>query len=93
MVRVASALGLLGSVFIAWVANVWRWADCHTGSAPCDPGSALQLWIAIAGVLPFVVAVVLAARSRGRPWRWLSVGVALYLLWGLVAFVSLYDFG
>jgi len=92
-VRLAAVLGLLGALVIAWIASVWRWGDCHTGSADCDPGSAFQMWIAIAAILPFAVALVQASRSRGRPWRWLSLGVATCLLWGLVAFVALYDFG
>jgi len=90
---VAAALGLVASVAIALVSNIWRWADCHTESAPCGQGSLLQMYVAFADVLVFVVALVQAVRSRGRPWRWFWGGVAADLLWGLVGFLALYDFG
>ena len=82
---------IAGAILIKLLVNLaWPWLD--TGAAPAA-GSFLNQWVQSLLVIPpdvlttgnvaiglAVVVLLLTVSLKGRPWRWILLGLALYLL-------------
>jgi hypothetical protein len=78
-----ASLGLVGAscaVFFALVLAALTDAYCSDDCSTTP--SVLQLGIAIAGLVPALVALVQSVRERGRPWRWMLAAAFVYCVWG-----------
>jgi MFS superfamily sulfate permease-like transporter len=82
---VIAILTIIGAVLLIWAAAVIRAVDCGADSdSECSGKGLAQLLIAVAGGLPAFATLFESLRpGRGRPWRWLLVTAAVYIVWGV----------
>jgi uncharacterized protein (DUF983 family) len=81
-------LTFLGACFAAFVANVWRWADCCSESGlEASPGADAQFVVALVGIVPAFGTLVQSLRGRGRPWLWFYATAIVYAVWGVLVVV------
>jgi hypothetical protein len=76
--------GALVAALFGWI--VWA-LQCDEAGPDCTAGviSAVQAWVAAAGLLPALGCLVAAAAGRGRgAGRWAGLAVLTYIVWALL---------
>ena len=74
------------SLCVVYVALAVRALDCDADyDSECSSEGLVQLWVAVAGLIPSTLAVVGSIRGKGRTGIWFGAACGVYVVWGFAS--------